>query len=276
MSHSTKLVEALGDCYVDPNCTDKRVWVRAINRFLNKSKGFNPNIEKLNKPSVINSSSRRWLHPFTKTLGWQIIDISFFYMSHKKFIVNCYNGGKEVVLLIDKEGNRHLIRRTSWYSPGSEISERLGLTTLKKLYEIFVSDVISPTQPIRHRKMIHKRITLMAHKFENIVFRDKCANNTLRFTWFDNFSYNKENERMKYITHTILLSPNHWKLSQDAYPSQATGYINCDDKLKQLQSYLQQTRMITKDEAKSLIAEHYSTVKSQIDEYMTEAISNFN
>lgn len=276
MAHSTNLAEALGDCYVDPNCTDKRIWLRAINRFLNKSKGFNPNLERLNRDSVKYSSSRRWLLPFTKDLGWSVIDIAYFYTDHKKFIINCYNGGKEVALLIDREGNRHLIRRSGWYMAASEISERLGLTTLKKLYEIFVSDVISPTNPIRQRKMMNARVKILGNKFKNIVIRDKCSNNAVRLTWYKDFSYDKQNERIQYTTHTMLISPNRWEITPDVYHGQAAGYINCDDKLKQLASSLQPTRMISKDEAKSLIEEHYNNIKSKIDSQMECAIGNFN
>lgn len=275
MAISQKRIEALGDCYVDPNCTDKRVWLRAINTFLNKSKGFNPNLEKLNNEKIRRASHKRWLLPYFDNLGWKEIDIDFFYLNREKFLINCKNGGKEVALLIDKNGDRHLLRRSNWYGGASEISERLRLSTLKKLYEIFVSDVVTPTAPIRQRKMLSDRIQFISNKLENIVRYDKCANNAFRLTWLNNFSYDKVSEVMKFQSHSLLLSPTRLDCSLESASCQYRGFIECNSKLNQLTNYEKTSKLITQKEARHLIEEHYNEVKMKIDVKMEAALSHF-
>ena len=174
MMNEEKVKELLGEFYINyKSVTDKKLYVATINKFINNDMEFLP-FESYEKSLKIQATNIR---NFIKNNGerYKLLELNHLvfdiYRELKDGITYCNNNLFVVYDTVDKLKKIFVLRGRSGIK---EINATLGIGTLRKLYKMFVYDVIS-------YKILHRRVKLLYDNMHSLISDKK-------------FYYDKNNE----------------------------------------------------------------------------------
>ena len=155
----------LGEFYIDVKTErNKTVYFNIINKFINSDNSFMPYLDKLRKRQYYNSNTLKWIDnkPNLKLLDIYMLSLEidphlkdgFCYATNDCFV--CYDTELEKKVIYVRRGG---------YGQIKEMQTTLGFSTLQRLYNMFVYDVLS-------YKILNRRKKQIYHNFHNLFNKD--------------------------------------------------------------------------------------------------------
>ena len=232
----------LGEFYLSGSVTDKNLYINTINRFINLMPSFKPlkndsgGIDsRLEKYIVENNLKLLKTNFFAKNIPSSLRDNSYF--------------GNRIEIAIDENNVKHIIVCRDGSREAKEISNKLGIGTIKQIYQYFVYAVGEPNSIIRELKEIKGFFESITYPY---LVKTQTRNGDVSVFVFYNGYFNIEEKILNYTYSNYILTNNG-----DAYSNfkkQKSQYTNLQY-IKDV--YMKKENMITKDDFDKMIDESF-------------------
>lgn len=261
MNKNEEKQKILGDFYVSMNCTDKNKFIDAINGFINSCPTFKPFIDKKN---FTRNDSR--IFKYIENNNLRLLRREFFVDKLDNELADRYICGNRIEIAIDDNGVKHVIVARINSRNAYELSNKLGIETIRLIYKKFVYDVESLATIIRSCKEIKSF-------FETLTYPCYFINEKLNekeIYIIHNANFHIEDLMLDYkLSCYCLLNNNDVRLVHDKTNMKCTN-------MEFIKVVFNEKNIINEDMFVHLVSDAFNKKVSMINEQMINIMNNIN